>query len=506
MANINIRNILFGGLADSDYLGAEGSVSDLYQLDIHGEPGIIKLNQKLTAISQAGLGGDTIDTPIVSIVYVPDTKYADAGHTTNTYGFYLAFGSNGKTWALTVSNQTTREVDGIQYLGQLTGSSCRGAAYFNSYVYYSNSVFNLGRMGISSPIDVPAIWSGKSDTWQTTLSSSGYRPTLVVNDTLYMGNSNLIASVTSAGAFNAAALDIDSDMSVATLDQYNTDIVIGSISTSGSTLLNKVKYYRWNTTAASFSFDDMVPEAGIRSVVPMDNDLLVIAGILGNTYTFNGNQLDLFKRIKPVSGAWPFGDTAKPYNSYSRANHLGKPLFGMENTNNAPIRGGVYSFARHNKNYPYVFAYENDISSGNNGALVGPTAMVSVAYQLLVAWEDKTSGSYVYGIDKYDSTAKCATGHFTTRYILLDRDKKNNYAEISVPYRSLPTNTAVKIYVEKNYAGSFTEITDKVTDTDRMIVRTKVDVGAASALRVKIQLVGYQNTTPEIEGAIINVS
>ena len=42
MAKIEIKNLNFGGIADSEYLGNENSVAEMVNCDIHGEAGIIK--------------------------------------------------------------------------------------------------------------------------------------------------------------------------------------------------------------------------------------------------------------------------------------------------------------------------------------------------------------------------------------------------------------------------------------------------------------------------------
>jgi hypothetical protein len=502
MGEINVRNINFGGLADSNFLGAEGSVSELYQLDIHSDPGIIKLNQKLTALDLSGLA-----TPIADIAacaaFIPDTIYRDAGHTSFTSGWYIVFNNVGKAWAVT-RNNTTLAIDGIMYLGQISPGgntvAVNGVCYMDHYLYYFSDFVYIGRLDTNSYADLPAMWTARNDTFDSSLSSASERPTLIVNDTLYFGNQRYVGTITVAGVVAATALDIDMDMRVTTLNQYNTDIIIGA-KYGPSSSLNFSKVYRWNTTAASFSFDDYVNEIGVRAAIPLDNEYLFSAGKKGNLYSFNGNQLEKLKKIK---GSWGVSDETFILNAYCVFDQYGKPLFGMTNRMGAAINAGLWSFARANRNYPYVLAFENAISSGNLGNLVEVTAMAGVGDQFIVVWRDKTSGTYVYGIDQYDTSAKVTSGYFTTRSIVPNRTQINNYAEIYVPYKSLPTGTSIKIYAEKNH-GTMTEITDKVTDTDRMLVHTKVAVGDAAAMRIKVELLSSANLTPETEGLIVKV-
>lgn len=63
--HIQIKNINQGGIADSDYLGGVGSVSEIVGINIHDESGIMKLNQKLTEIDDSASAIDTLINAIV---------------------------------------------------------------------------------------------------------------------------------------------------------------------------------------------------------------------------------------------------------------------------------------------------------------------------------------------------------------------------------------------------------------------------------------------------------
>src|SRR3990172_6625906 len=84
MNQILIKDINLGGIADSKYQGQKNSVAEMVGFDIHGEPGILKHNQKLSKES-----GVLIDDLVKTILPCSDG---------NTY----LFGSTaGKVWQRT---------------------------------------------------------------------------------------------------------------------------------------------------------------------------------------------------------------------------------------------------------------------------------------------------------------------------------------------------------------------------------------------------------------------
>ena len=53
MKPIQITDLNKGGLSDSDFMGRPGSVAEIVGIDLHSEPGLVKVQQKLTKITAA---------------------------------------------------------------------------------------------------------------------------------------------------------------------------------------------------------------------------------------------------------------------------------------------------------------------------------------------------------------------------------------------------------------------------------------------------------------------
>ncbi|PIR59561.1 MAG: hypothetical protein COU68_04910, partial [Candidatus Pacebacteria bacterium CG10_big_fil_rev_8_21_14_0_10_45_6] len=185
-------------------------------------------------------------------------------------------------------------------------------------------------------------------------------------------------------------------------------------------------------------------------------------------------------------------------------NFGGMPLFGLSQVTGTGVNLGVYSFHRTNRNYPYILNLEYKISTGNlTGIQIGVIVPIS-ADQILVSWRDDNT-STTYGVDILNLTTK-ATAHFVTRNMMVDRKEGNNYGFVTVPYRSLPTDTSIKIYTSKQHAAFAGTADASTTDTDRLIQSTDAEMGEASVAKVKVELVPSGNTAPEVELAVIGVN
>lgn len=469
MAKVDIKNINLGGIADSDYLGIEGSVAEIVGLDIHSEPGVIKVNQKLTKES-----GSTVDDLVKARVACSDGK---------TY----FFGStNGKIWSRTSGGTWTLEATASPAAGS---AGILDAREYQGYIYYAMQS-RIGRVAVG------AAWSTRNDSWATfTKTDASFHPMKEVNLVLYIGDANLVAQV-DAGTFSANALDIAAPLRIKSLGRAGTDLLIGTYIADNIT---ETQIIRWNTWSVSFSSSDPIPEVGINAFLETDNLILVNAGVKGNIYQYDGTNLDTYKQIK---GTWDNSTNQGYVHPNATLNFHGTPLMGLSNVSGNPATLGVYSIARSNRNYPYVLATEYLLSNGHSSNVeIG--CIVGAGNVFLVSWKDTTSGT-TYGVDVLDLTAKATTAYFTTRVIAADRSKLLNHGLVYVPYRLLPTGTSIKIYAKVNN-GSMTEITDTEVDTQRVSVNTKVDVNDASKVQLKVALVASSNDAPEIEGLIADI-
>lgn len=460
--HIQIKNINQGGIADSDYLGALNSVAEIVGINIHDESGIMKLNQKLTRVTDTASAVDTLVKAIVSA----------------SNGSRYFFGANGKVWKLTSGGTWSLLFTASPAAG---AAGILGAREYQGYIYYAMQS-RLGRFDIATET--------KADNWATfTNTNATYHPMAEVNQVLYIGDGRYVSQV-DAGTFSANALDIQTPLVVSALGKVGTDLLIGTYVSSN---VVGTQIFRWNTWSDSYSVSDEIPEVGINAFLSTDNRIVVSAGTKGNLYVFNGSQLDEYKQIK---GTWGSSTNKAIVNPNAVCNFHGLPLFGLSQQTGTGVNLGVYSFGRTNANYPYVLALEYPISTGHlTDIQIG--AIEGDGDTFFVSWYDSASGGS-YGVDQLDLTAKYTSGWISTRVSLFDRIVTSTYGFLSAAYRTMPTGTSVKMYSKRNH-GSYVEKTDVVVDTDRLIAQTKTIAGEANAFQAKFELIGSGNDSPEIE-------
>lgn len=471
MAKVEIKNLNLGGIADSDYLGAEGSVAEAVGLDIHSESGLIKVNQKLTKES-----GSVVDDFVKASVSCSDG---------NTYHFGS---TNGKIFKRTSGGTWTNEATASPASGS---AGILDAMEYQGYIYYAMQS-RLGRWQIGTA------WSTRNDSWATfTNTDASWHPMKIVNQVLYIGDKNYVAQV-DVSTFSANALDIASPLRIKCLWKINTDLLIGTYVADN---VNATEIIRWNTWSVSFSTSDTIPEVGVNSFLDADNNVIVNAGTKGNLYLYNGTSLEEYKTVKGV-----YTGTKKGFvHPNARFNFNGMPLFGFSNVSGNPANLGVYSLARTNRNYPFVLNLEHPISTNNLSNIeIGAICAVS-ADQFTVSWKDTTSGT-VYGVDILDLSNKCTLAYFVTRVIMVDRTVLSNYGLVRSGFRSLPTGTSIEVRKKVNSDTGFSSAIDGVADTKRLIHSTKVSISDATRAQMKLSLVASGNDAPELETVEIDVN
>lgn len=458
---LSLNNFFLGGIADSKYIGAQNSVAEMVGLNIHAEPGVIKVNQKLTKES-----GATVDAAVSIMLPCSD------GNT------YLFSRDSGKIW---------KRTSGGTYSLEFTSANgaISGAVEYNGYVYFFNAA-KVGRWLITAG---PA---AATDNWATFTVSTSYHPAVVKNGIAYIGDGYLLAQIdssTGTPVFTADALDLPTQFIITALGEIQEDLLIGAFT---ATNVITTKIFRWNTYSVSWTSDDTVPEMKINAFIPADNFILVSAGQKGNLYTYSGAVLE---QVKKIHGDW--SGTNQGFVNFGAVCHQGGfSFFGLSNSSGNPAYQGVYSFGAFSSNYPKVLNLEYVISTGNKTG-VEITAMAFAGDTLLVAWKDTTGGT-TYGVDKVDLTAKYASAYFNTRVFLIDRSNQKDFS-VAAGYRTLNGGT-MTLKVSKN-GGAFTAVTF-TNDALRNLYRSENLAADANTIQFQIALVpagGDANATPELE-------
>lgn len=471
---IEIRDINLGGLSASKWSGVKNSVYKLTGWDLHSQPGIMRVAQKLTKDS-----GTTV------------TEFCKcAVSSTNGIQYYFSADS-GKIWQNKAGTYTL-----VYTVAPAAGEAkILGAFEYQGYIYFATQS-RLHRIA-SASADGSSNWTANVvANWATfTVTDSSFHPMVEQNLVLYIGDGNYLAQV-DAGVFSANALDIKTPLRIKSLGKIDTDVLLGTYTSDNVT---KSQIIRWNTWSVSFTNIDEIEEVGINAFLQADNFVYVQAGLAGNIYSYDGYKLSLFKKIPG-----DYSPTAEALvHPNAVANLNGRILFGVSNDTGNPCDQGVYQIGRNSEIYPYIMDMPYPISERSGGALVTSGieigAILAVGTNLYVTWKNSTA----YGVDKLDYSNKLEVASLETTVKVINRESFANFSKFIVPYASLPASTGITIQYSKNY-GDYISTTE-VTDSQRCIVYAEEGV-EANTLQLKITPTVSSNSAPEIESIGITIS
>ena len=470
---ITITNWNMGGLSDSKWSGTQDSLYRMVGLDPHSEPAVLKAEQKLTK-ETTGAEPDEF------------CKWTLQSSNGRTYAFSSTSGKiwerpSGGTWALVLT--TTAGAGGV---------NCLGVIEHRGYIVWATQS-RLHRI-LATDAEGATEWAAnKALNWQTFgVTNASYHPMVEQNLNLYIGDGNQVAEWDGT-TFTADALDIKTPLVIKSLGKWKTDILLGTIVDDSIT---ETEIIRWNTWCVSFSSSDPIKEIGVNAFLPADNFVYVSAGKVGNIYIYDGEQLELYKKIP---GSYSSSATCVIHPD-ATANFNGQVLFGVSNNSGNPCLEGVYRLGRHSRNYPWITDMPYPISERSGTALVTSGIEIGsitvVGQQILVAWKhDATSG-----VDLLDTSNKLSRAYFETRVMRVSRVDLSTWKEFVMAYNSLPASTLLTLTHDINYAGSYSAFaSSQVDDTARKLLRIDGEGLEAATLQLKCVFTCSSNTTPSLE-------
>lgn len=340
---IPIEDFNMGGIADSKWSGIPNSLYRYVGFDPHSAPGILRVAQKMT--KNSGL----VVTDFCKARLASSNGRTYWGSSTN--GNIYECDANG-TWTLvftvTAATGESKILDMIEHLG---------------YIFIATSE-RLHRISATNA-EGAAEWTANFEPdWASfSIADTLYHPMFILNLVLYIGSGSNIAQVDDNGTFSPSALVINNPLRVTTLGKMGVDLLIGTFVNDNIT---KTQIYRWNTYSDSFTVSDTIDEVGVNAFLEADNYTYVSCGVAGNLYYYDGEKLNLYKKIP--------GDYSPTRKStvYPQAvgNIEGQILFGVSNTIGNPSDEGIFRIGRNSINYPYIMDLPYPISSRINSELV----------------------------------------------------------------------------------------------------------------------------------------
>ena len=256
-------NQFYGGFAIDDKLGTSQQFGDGSEgVDTYHKPSVLRGNLKM----------ETHETGAVDARMQDFTKGSDG--TVYGYGYIAYGGANIRTrlWKLAsgtwsavgsaTSGSTIEDGQIIEYKDHILGYS------------KTNKIFTYGLLS-GTP-------SFTEDFVTTTNSIAAYAPMAVQQNTLYIANENLVASLTdptSSASFTASAFDLPDGWTIVTMVPWGKYLAIGATSPEDSKVS---KIFFWDTSSESYEFAKNVPQGKLIGIVNIGD---ILRGVVLNSAT-----------------------------------------------------------------------------------------------------------------------------------------------------------------------------------------------------------------------------
>ena len=463
-----IENINQGGLADGRY-STSGAVQKMIGLNIHEDPGLIKVQQKTKADYVSG------DEPAGNTVAIVPAN--------NDFTYF--FGETGVVFS--------RSSAGVyDELGTTSPATLYDAVEFNGDLYYTTG----STLGKYTP---GAAWAARDDSFKT-LGSDTFHPLIVIGNDLYVGNVNKIGKVipgeSAGGAVTDTDILLDDIYTIESLGNRRNNLVIGTRAegTTAGSFAGQSKIFEWDLTSIEWTIEQEIPEFGISAFMELEGTMIFNAGSQGMLYTWDGSNARQFRRIP---GDWTLGRRARIYKN-AHSSYLGRLVFGVSFENGSPLQTGIYSLGGYDPKYPNVFNLEFVSRDGIAAARYLSCATINNDFLFSV------SSGAVSTIDKVDTTNLYTGAYLITKEINTNRDEAK-FATIRICYRDIPTGTVITMHAnidnaDPTFAGTAIPL---VTQTNKKYLESKVDISNAMSFQLKIATTAVTTQAPEIENVTI---
>lgn len=326
----------------------------------------------------------------------------------------------------------------------------------------------------------------------TFLNGGQFHSMVRQNETLFIADANILASVSSLGVFTQqTGFNLPQNENITAITDFDIDILIGTKSLTDGRAL------RWDGVSPSWSAEDEIYVKGGVSAFLSDDNYRYVLDEDGTIWFYNGEQCEVAYRLPEVGN-----DTIK-VNPNAVGYFKKTPVFGLSNGSGNPVIQGIYGLGKYSRGYSTSLTLDYPISTDEfSGVEIG--AIVVDGNDLYASWKTATG----QGVDKIDYTAKYASAYMETMALSdpSERHQIKTLSETLVPYFSLPASTGVTIGIKKSYDGSFTNMT-VLDDTKRKLVKLKSpSVTDCANPQLRIGFTVNSNDAPEVEDVLYGIA
>ena len=434
------------GILEDATIQARNGFSYCAGIDIHKEPGILKVSNALSAMRQAA-SPDNITDPPKWIV-----KYGD---------YYYVLGDTGRIY--------NNSADWILVHTDTNSGKGQSMITFNGNLHWMGDT-TMGKFDGTT-------WT---DSFKTGFTSTSYHPMVIFGDKLMIGNERYVATLDTSDTLTLQALDLPAGYIIRDLAVYGNKLMIVACK-FGETISMT---FSWNGTDPSFEQIWEIKEPHVFAIKNWGN-LLVLFGGEGNIYLFNGATVTKLPKKIPF---YPEFTQTIFVRSGAITEISGNLVFGYGV--GVFNYGGVYTIANES-GYPLTISHIP--SPGQTG--IQPMSIYNAgAEQFLLGWK---SGS-TYGIDSININGKVVSTAYweSQKYEVAIADNPIPVKGVELIAKPMASGTSVEVAYKKDNASSWTTLgTINSTNQSRVLLGI---IGLAKTIQIRLNFTCAGNNTPEI--------
>jgi len=466
MKNIWLQDNFTGGISEDSIRGIRGAFAYGEKIDFRTDPSVFT--------------GTYLPTKASSTVIAALPKWiVQFGGSIWAYGADGHLYKSGSPWTDEHTNTQTGVGNGLGVMG--------------TNFYYAADA-KLGKF-------TGAVYTDAFQTF-TTGTAGSWHPMKLFGSAggLCIGDGRYVAVMDYDGVtFTASALTLPLNTVVKCLEVFGDYLVIGTYEGTNVYDNNVASLYFWDGTSSTYNFKIELNESGIHALQNTPNGLMIVAGVRGNVYVYNGGSVTKICRIPT------FARTGATYNEIypgAIAQNGGLTMIGAAGAKtDTTSKTGIFSWGTFNKNYPNVLNLDYLISTGTKvgtTCLIGAVSIVNDT-SVYIGWRDGAS----YGVDlvstaNQNSSCLMQTLYFNGKLPFVEK----MYKQFFLTFNTLRTGESITLAYRKDSETSFTTI-GAVSSVGEDFVRFDYAIKCRS-IQFQITLAGTNNTLPSVKsvGAI----
>ena len=551
-----IFNDFSGGISDSILRGIKGSFATMVGLDIHSTPGILKVNQKMTKNSgyivtelvkftvtasdgntylfsgESGKIWKKTSADVYTLV-ATNAKGACIGALEyNGYIYYVGAGFVGRQSVAAAASEASwsshdddwqtlskadagfapmAEMGNVLYIGNgsyiasFDGSTYQDAAldlptqYRVSALFDNNVELIIGTyVGASSSVKVNYCkifkWDGSADSWNGSdvLYEAGVNAFIPADNQIFI----------QAGIYGSIYYyDGDIMIPFKKIPGTFTPTRYGIVYNNAACVYNSLPMFGFSNSQDAANSTGNPTNLGIYSLGRNSKNYPIVLNLeypLSMTTPMSSTEIgSLFSIGNDLYATWRKKATitmtiADPcvvtYNSHGLSNGA-SIIFTTTGALPTGITAGTTYYIRTIDTNTFHL-YDTAAHAIDTGATTGRVVTTGT--------QSGVHTGAMSGVDKIDYTAKYASAYVET-LVVNNGDISKKAVKFLAGYKLMPTNCAVTLSHSKNYATSYTDLTNAITDTHHVITYKDINVDEVRALQMKLSFTVSSNNSPEID-------